>query len=58
MKILNKFFEDPIEIRKGHPLGFVVAEPEHLKFEYVSPKKKIKKKEKNTKTKNNRQEAF
>lgn len=30
VEILNKSFEDHIEIKKGQPLGFLVAEPENL----------------------------
>ena len=31
---LNKSFEE-IEIKKGQPVGFFVAEPENLKFQYI-----------------------
>ena len=44
VEILNKFFEDHIEIKKGQPLGFLVVEPENLKFQHVPPKKKKAKK--------------
>ena len=43
---MNKFFEDYIEIKKGQPLGFLVVEPENLKFQHVPPKKNKTKKEK------------
>ena len=35
-QILNKF-------KKGQPLGFLVVEPENLKFQYVPQNKKAKK---------------
>ena len=44
VEILNKPFEDHIEIKKGQPLGFLVVEPENLKFQHVPPKKKKAKK--------------
>ena len=34
VEILNKSYEEKLEIKKGSPLGFVVIEPEHLKFRY------------------------
>ena len=46
VKILNKYFEDHIEIKKGQLLGFLVVEPENLKSQHVPPKKKKTKKEK------------
>ena len=42
--ILNKSFEHHIEIKKGQPLGFFVAEPENLEFQHGSQKEKAKKK--------------
>ena len=44
VEILNKFFEDNIEIKKGQPIGFFAAEPENLKFHQVPCKEKTKKK--------------
>ena len=43
IEILNKSFEDTIEIKRHSPLGFVVIEPEHLKLKYEKPKNKKKK---------------
>lgn len=43
IEILNKSFEDTIEIKRHGPLGFVVIEPEHLKLKYEKPKNKKKK---------------
>ena len=43
VEILNKSFGEHIEIKKGQPLGFLVAEPENLEFQHVSLKKKAKK---------------
>ena len=43
---MNKSFEDQIETKKGQPLGFLVVEPENLKFPHAPPKKKTKKEEK------------
>ena len=40
---MNKPFEDDIEIKKGQPLGFLVVQPENIKFQYVPPKKKKQK---------------
>ena len=40
IEILNKSFEDTIEIKKHTPLGFVVIESEHLKFRYETSKNK------------------
>lgn len=40
VEILNKSFENTIKIKRNKPLGFLVAEPEHLKFHYVPSKKK------------------
>ena len=31
VEILNKSIEEPINIKKNEPLGFIVVEPEHLK---------------------------
>ena len=44
LEILNKSFEDNIEIKKEQPIGFFVAEPENLKFQHVPCKTKAKKK--------------
>ena len=35
LEILNKLFEDMIEIKVGKPIGFFVVEPEKLKFQHV-----------------------
>ena len=43
VEMLNKSFEDPFEFKKGQPLGFLVVEPENLKFQYVPQNKKAKK---------------
>ena len=32
VEILNKSYKETIEIKKNNPLGFIVIEPEHLKF--------------------------
>ena len=61
MEILNKSFEDHIEIKKGQPSGFLGVEPENLKFQQVSTKKKDKQKGKERLylyNKKGRQEAF
>ena len=59
VEILNKYFEDHFEIKKGQVLGFLVIEPENLKFQHVPPIKNKKGKEglfiENEKS---RQEAF
>ena len=55
VEILNKSLEDSIEIKRNQPLGFLVVEPESLKFQYIPSKKKTPKKGKQTytpKTKN------
>ena len=44
VEILNKSFEDSIEIKRNQSLGFLAAEPENLKFQYVPSKKKAPKK--------------
>ena len=46
VEILNKAFEDPIEVGRSKPLGFLVVEPENSKFHHVPSKKRA------TKTKN------
>ena len=38
LEILNKSFEDNIEIKKEVPIGFIAIEPKNLKFHYVPPK--------------------
>ena len=43
MEILNKSYEETLEIKKDNPLGFVVIEPEHLKFKHETAKNKKKK---------------
>ena len=43
IEILNKSFEHTIEIKKHTPLGFVVIEPEHLKFRCETSKNEIDK---------------
>ena len=43
VEILNKSFEEPIKIKKNQPVGFVVIEPERLKFKYETPNEKKKK---------------
>ena len=43
MEILNKSFEDNIEVGKGQPIGFFVVEPESLKFHHAPCKTKAKK---------------
>ena len=48
VEILNRSFEDNIVVRKTKPLGFLVIEPENLKFHYAQSTKrnnKTKKKE-------------
>ena len=43
IEILTKSFEETLEIKKkNQPLGFLVIEPEHLKFKYNTAKKKRK----------------
>ena len=54
VEILNKSFEDTIEIKKGHAIGFFIAEPENLKFQHVSYKVKAKNKTKSTQKKTDR----
>ena len=50
VETLNKSCDLPIEIKKGCVLGFFVAEPEHLKFQYETTTqiKKAKKKRQTT----------
>ena len=50
--ILNKSFEDNIEIKKGAPIGFIVIQPENWKFHYVPLKVKAKKEKKSYTLKN------
>ena len=45
-EMINKSFEGHIEIKKGQPLGFLVVEPENLKFQHVPQKKKTTKEKK------------
>ena len=42
IEILNRSFEDNIIIKKDKPLGFLVIEPENLRFQHVPPDKSIK----------------
>lgn len=42
IEILNKPFEDTVEIKRSQPLGFPVIKPEHLKFKYGTTTKKKK----------------
>ena len=46
VEIVNKSFEDHIEIKRGQLLDFLVVEPENLEFQHVPQKKKAKKKKK------------
>ena len=43
MEILKKSFEDHNGINKRQPSGFLVAEPENLKFQRVPTKEKTNK---------------
>ena len=43
VETINRSCASPIEIPKGCVLGFFVAEPEHLQFQYETTTKKIKK---------------
>ena len=40
--VLNKSFEETVEIKKNQPLGLLAIEPENLKFEYATANKKRK----------------
>ena len=42
IEILNKSFEETVEIKRNKPLGFLVIEPENLKFRYETTNKKRK----------------
>ena len=42
IEILNKSFEDTVEIKMNQLLGFLVIKPEHLKFKYETTTKKKK----------------
>ena len=45
IEILNRSFEDYIVVKENKPLGFLVTEPENVKFHYAQAmKKKIKQK--------------
>ena len=44
VEILNKSYEETVEIKKKNPLGFVIIEPEHLKFKHETETIKNKKK--------------
>ena len=50
IEILNKSFEETVEIKRNKPLGFLVIKPEHLKFKYEMAKKKKKADQKNLST--------
>ena len=59
VEILNKSYEETIEIKKNSPLGFVVIEPEHLKFKHeAETAKKKKKKASLSKTKTYKQRTI
>ena len=57
VKILNKSCKLPVEIKKGCFLGFFVAEPEHLKFQYETTTQitKAKKKKQTKKSRKKKQ---
>ena len=40
IEILNRSFEDNIVVKKNKPVGFLVIEPENLKFHYAQAMKK------------------
>ena len=42
IEILNKSFEDTVEIKINQLLGFLAIKPEHLKFKYETTTKKKK----------------
>ena len=44
VEILNKSYEETVEIKKNNPLGFVIIEPEHLKFKHETGTTKNEKK--------------
>ena len=50
IEILNKSFEETVEIKRNRPLGFLVVEPENLKFKYETARKKKKADQKNLST--------
>ena len=39
IEVINKSFEDLVEIKRNQPLGFLAIEPENLKFHCEAPKK-------------------
>ena len=43
IEIWNISYKETLEIKKDNPLGFVVIEPEHLKFKHETAKNKKKK---------------
>ena len=49
IEILNKSFEETVEIKRKKPLGFLAIKPEHLKFrcETMNKKNKIIQKKRN-----------
>ena len=40
MEILNKSFKHLVKVKRNQPLGFLVIEPENLKFHHEAPKTK------------------
>ena len=46
VEIINKSFEDHIKIRKGQLLGFLLVEPDNLKFQHIPQQRKTKKERK------------
>ena len=40
IEILNKSFKDLVKVKRNQPLGFLVIEPENLKFHHEAPKTK------------------
>ena len=50
IEILNKSFEETVEIKRNRPLGFFVIESEHLKLKHETAKKKKKADQKNLST--------
>ena len=43
IEILNKSFEETVEIKRNQPLGFLAIEPENLNFRYETANKKKRK---------------
>ena len=42
IEILNKSFEETVEIKRNQPLGFLANEPENLNFRYETANKQKK----------------